>query len=264
MRKVSLEQLLVTRGLSENSLNAQHSIQEGLIRVDGKVVTKPAQMVSVKSRVEVTSNLEFVSGGGLKLKAALDEFAINPKTRICADVGASTGGFTDCLLQRGAQKIYAIDVLKDELHPKLQALPEVVVMDRTNARLLKTLPEPVSLIAIDVSFISLDFILPVVMGWFKGQPGEVIALVKPQFEAERELVKKQKGVIHERAVHAQVLEQILGFSLKLGYCISGLMPSPIAGLDGNDEFLLWLTKNQPNTSVELSAAIDQALARVSY
>ncbi|MFZ3070912.1 MAG: TlyA family RNA methyltransferase [Anaerolineaceae bacterium] len=259
MQKIRLDQHLVNLGLAESRSKAKASIQSGLIKVDGQVVTKPSQLVPSDCSLTVIADLEFVSRGGLKLKAALEVFMIDPAGKVCADVGASTGGFTDCLLQRGAGKVYAIDVGKDELHPSLRTNPAVVVMEKTNARQLHGLPEPVSLISVDVSFISLDFILPVVLGWFRGTPGDVIALVKPQFEAGRELVKKHKGVVRDKAVHAQVLEQVMTFSQKLGYTVVGLIPSPITGSDGNVEFLLWLKTNTTQGSLDIPTTIEQAL-----
>jgi len=261
VKKVRLDQHLVNIGLAESRNRAQRAIDEGLIKVNGVIASKPSQLVLPDCNVCLLANPEFVSRAGLKLKAALDKFKVSPLEKICADVGASTGGFTDCLLQRGARKVYAIDVGEGELHESLRKNPLVVVMEHTNARQLKALPEPAEFVTIDVSFISLDFILPVVLNWFEGQPGEVIALVKPQFEAGREIVQRGRGVVRDSAVHAQVLEQVMTFAQKLGYSLAGLIRSPLTGSDGNTEFLLWLRVGNYSDSISIPEAISQVISQ---
>ena len=164
-------------------------------------------------------------------------FPVDVRGRVCADVGASTGGFTDCLLQHGAAKVYAIDVGKGILHWKLRTDPRVVVMEETNARFVESLPEPVSLVTVDASFISLKILLPVVKSWGRG---DVITLIKPQFEAGRKETARNKGVILDPAVHRQVLEDVLAFAQKEGFVVRGLIRSPLTGPKGNIEFLAWL------------------------
>ena len=189
MPKVRLDVLLVERGLAESRAKAQALIMAGQVRVAGQTTLKPATAVSADSVLTVDSGPRFVSRGGEKLDAALEAFAFDVNGLICADVGSSTGGFTDCLLQRGATKVYAIDVGKGILHWKLRNDPRVVVMEETNARFVESLPENIALVTIDASFISLKILLPVVRKWFfpeskgegLGERGEIIALIKPQF-----------------------------------------------------------------------------------
>ncbi len=252
---------MVNLGLVESRNRAQRAIDEGLIKVDGIIANKASQMVTPDCNIAIIARPEFVSRAGLKLKAALEHFKLSPLNKICADVGASTGGFTDCLLQYGARKVYAIDVGQGELHESLRDNPLVVVMEHTNARQLKSLAEPVDFVTIDVSFISLDYILPVVINWFGGKPGEVVALVKPQFEAGREIVKHTNGVIRDSAVHAQVLEQVMTLAQKLGYGLAGLIRSPLTGSDGNTEFLLALRVGGNSDHISIPEAIAQVISQ---
>lgn len=253
MAKVRLDILLVESGLAESRAKAQALIMAGQVRVAGQVTLKPATPVSTDAVVTVDAGPRFVSRGGEKLEAALEAFEIDVTGRICADVGASTGGFTDCLLQRGAAKVYTIDVGKGILHWKLRNDPRVVVMEETNARFVETLPEPVSLVTVDASFISLKILLPVVKKWLSPSPpsplpegegrrgeGEIIALIKPQFEAGRKDVARGDGVIRDPEIHKQVLIDILGFAQHEGFHIRGLIRSPLLGPKGNAEFLVWL------------------------
>lgn len=261
MKKVRLDQYLVDLGLAASRNRAQRAIEEGLIKVNGVVAAKSSQMVTSDCNIKILAQPEFVSRAGLKLKAALDKFKVSPLDKVCADVGASTGGFTDCLLQRGARKVYAIDVGEGELHETLRKNPFVVVMEHTNARQLKRLPEPVEFVTIDVSFISLDFILPNVFNWFGDQPGEVIALVKPQFEAGREIMQQTKGVIRDSTIYTQVLTQVMSSAQNLGYNLAGLVRSPITGSDGNVEFLLWLRVGIDSGSIAIPEAISQVISQ---
>ena len=253
MPKTRLDLLLVERGMADSRAKAQALVMAGQVRVEGQVEIKPSAQVAPQARLEIDPGQRYVSRGGEKLEAALANFPVEVRGRICADVGASTGGFTDCLLQHGAAKVYAIDVGKGLLHWKLRTDARVLVLEQTNARLLASLPEAVNLVTIDASFISLKLLLPVVKGWFsttgqgesKGKggsnpPGEVIALVKPQFEAGRKEAARGKGVIRDPAVHQAVLKDILAFAEAQGFSLRGQIQSPVVGPKGNIEFLVWL------------------------
>ena len=273
MVKKRLDNLLVERGLAESPVQAQRLVMAGQVRVAGQVALKPTVQVAEGAEVTVEQGPRFVSRGGEKLEAALLAFNVPLSGRVCADVGASTGGFTDCLLQHGAAKVYTIDVGQGILGWKLRQNPRVVVMESTNARYVERLPEPVSLVTVDASFISLKILLPVLARWFApalppapaavpgdedaasskapsppspsgdgGQGREVLALIKPQFEASRAEVKRGKGVIRDAAVHRQVLVEVLAFAQAQGFGIGGLLRSPLLGPKGNTEFLarlLW-------------------------
>jgi 23S rRNA (cytidine1920-2'-O)/16S rRNA (cytidine1409-2'-O)-methyltransferase len=247
MRKIRLDLLLVERGLAESRSLAQRLVMAGQVRINGEVELRAATNVFPDVHLEVEQGPRFVSRGGEKLEAALQAFEVDIRGHICADVGASTGGFTDCLLQHGAVKIYAIDVGQGILDWKMRQDKRVVVMEKTNARYLKCLPEAVEIITIDVSFISLKVLLPVVKNWFftdintgQSSKGSTIALIKPQFEAGRKQVGRSKGVIRDPVVHRQVLMDILGFARQQGYIVYGLIRSPLTGPKGNVEFLTWL------------------------
>ncbi|MFM8323211.1 MAG: TlyA family RNA methyltransferase [Chloroflexota bacterium] len=243
MPKKRLDMLLVERGLAESRALAQRLVLAGQVRIDGQVALKPAQAVAEEAALAVDHGPPFVSRGGEKLAGALAAFAVPVTGRVCADVGASTGGFTDCLLQNGAQRVYAIDVGKGILHWKLRQDPRVVVMEETNARYVTGLPEPVSLVVIDASFISLKILLPVARGWLEAAPAggqDVIALIKPQFEAGRAQVAKGDGVVRDPQVHRQVLLDVLGYALQERFGLAGLVRSPLLGPKGNAEFLAWL------------------------
>jgi 23S rRNA (cytidine1920-2'-O)/16S rRNA (cytidine1409-2'-O)-methyltransferase len=261
--------LMVERGLAESRSLAQRLIMAGEVRVDGQVVYKPATTVPAESRLEVESGPRFVSRGGEKLEAAFETWPINVTDCVCADVGASTGGFTDCLLQHGAAKVYAIDVGKGILHWKLRSNPHVVVIEETNARFVESLPEPVQWVVCDASFISLKILLPVMKGWIpprtsspsipakSGEPaGGVITLIKPQFEAGRKETAKGEGVIRDPGVHRRVLEEVLVFAQKNGFSVSGLIRSPVLGPKGNVEFLAWLNTTEVQDAAPLSELIN--------
>lgn len=237
MRKERLDRLLVERGLAKSRAQAQRLIMAGRVRIGTEVVDKPGRRVPVGAPVEVVARPRFVSRGGEKLEAALDRFGLDVRGWVAADVGASTGGFTDCLLQRGAARVYAIDVGYGQLAWRLRNDPRVIVMERTNARYLERLPEPVDLVTVDVSFISLRLILPRAVGWLRPE-GQVIALIKPQFEAGRREVRKG-GIVRDPVVHRAVLERVLTNAADLGLGLQGLMPSPLLGPAGNVEFLAW-------------------------
>jgi 23S rRNA (cytidine1920-2'-O)/16S rRNA (cytidine1409-2'-O)-methyltransferase len=258
MQKVRLDVLLTERGLADSRAKAQAMIMAGQVRVDDQVALKPATGVLPESVLTVDSGPRFVSRGGEKLDAALEAFGLDVAALTCADVGASTGGFTDCLLQHGAQKVYAIDVGKGILHWKLRNDPRVVVMEQTNARYVESLPEPVDFVTIDASFISLKILLPVVKKWLAplrlppfstkiggekegaGVRGDLVALIKPQFEAGRKDVSRGDGVIRDPEIHKQVLLDVLSFARQEGFEIRGLIKSPLLGPKGNAEFLVWL------------------------
>jgi 23S rRNA (cytidine1920-2'-O)/16S rRNA (cytidine1409-2'-O)-methyltransferase len=240
MAKVRVDLLLVERGLAESRSQAQRLVMAGQVRADGQVVGKPSVTVLLDVKLTVDEGPIYVSRGGEKLAAALDTFPINVAQRVCADVGASTGGFTDCLLRHEAKKVYAIDVGQGILHWGLRRDERVVVMEGTNARYLNELPEPVELITIDVSFISIKLLLPVVVNWFTPEGGQVVALIKPQFEAGRRESSRGKGVIRDPEVHRQVLADVLSFAEEQGYAIEGLARSPLVGAKGNVEFLAHL------------------------
>ena len=266
MPKNRLDLLLVERGLAESRAKAQAMIMAGQVRVDDQVTLKPATGVSPSSVLTVDSGPRFVSRGGEKLEAALETFGIDVAGLVCADVGASTGGFTDCMLQRGADKVYAIDVGKGILHWKLRNHPRVVVMEQTNARYVESLPEPVDFVTIDASFISLKLLLPVVKGWLApltpsghsphllrkwGETeGGLVTLIKPQFEAGRKDVSRGDGVIRDPDIHRQVLLDVLTFAQSEGFGVGGLVRSPILGPKGNVEFLAWLDVNAGGEAIE--------------
>lgn len=268
MPKIRLDVLLVERGLAESRAKAQALIMAGQVRVDGQTALKPAAAIAADSQLTVDSGPRFVSRGGEKLDAALTAFKIDVTDLVCADVGASTGGFTDCLLQHGAAKVYAIDVGKGILHWKLRNDPRVIAMEQTNARFVESLPEPVDFITIDASFISLKVLLPVVKRWFfllsssdkgkkKDERFDVIALIKPQFEAGRRDVSRGAGVIRDPLIHRQVLLDVLNFAQQEGFTLRGLIRSPILGPKGNTEFLAWLSLGE--TAEGLTNWIDSVI-----
>jgi 23S rRNA (cytidine1920-2'-O)/16S rRNA (cytidine1409-2'-O)-methyltransferase len=283
MPKVRLDVLLVERGLAESRAKAQAMIMAGQVRVADQVALKPGAAVDSESILTVDSGPRFVSRGGEKLDAALEAFHIDVTGLVCADVGASTGGFTDCLLQRGAAKVHAIDVGKGILHWKLRNDPRVVVMEETNARFVESLPEPIHLVTIDASFISLKILLPVVKRWIassesyrqereereektslgalsglggSNNSGEIIALIKPQFEAGKKDVSRGDGVIRDPEIHRQVLLDVLTFAKHEGFGIRGLIKSPLLGPKGNVEFLVWMALNVNVKSDNLEELIE--------
>jgi 23S rRNA (cytidine1920-2'-O)/16S rRNA (cytidine1409-2'-O)-methyltransferase len=240
MGKVRVDLLLLERGLVTSRSWAQRLIMAGQVRVEGQVVAKPSVTVSPDSQLTIDQGPRYVSRGGEKLAAALAYFPVSVAGKICADVGSSTGGFTDCLLQHGASRVYAIDVGKGILDWNLRNHPQVIVLEATNARYLDRLPEVVTLVTIDASFISLKLLLPAVRGWLDQAGGEVIALIKPQFEAGRAAAAKGAGVIRDPAVHRRVLMEVVKKAAELGYGLAGLLRSPLRGPKGNVEFLAYL------------------------
>jgi 23S rRNA (cytidine1920-2'-O)/16S rRNA (cytidine1409-2'-O)-methyltransferase len=241
-KKERLDRLMVERGLAPSRSKAQALIMAGEVRVDGEVSLKAGSQFALDVEIAVETPLPYVSRGGFKLAEALDAFPIGVKGKICADVGASTGGYTDVLLQRGAALVYAIDAGYGQLAWKMRQDERVVVMERTNARYLESLPQLVELVVMDVSFISITLILPAIKGWIE-PGGDVVTLIKPQFEAGRAQVGKG-GIVKDQAVHRQVLENILSWCRENGYAPAGLIMSPIEGSEGNVEFLAWLRSGE--------------------
>jgi 23S rRNA (cytidine1920-2'-O)/16S rRNA (cytidine1409-2'-O)-methyltransferase len=260
-----LDVLLVERGLAPSRERARALIMAHEVRVNGEVVSKAGAMVPREAECILTggAELRFVSRGGLKLERALDVFGLDPADLVCVDVGASTGGFTDVLLRRGATKVYAIDVGRGQLAWALQRDPRVVVMDRTNIRHVERLPEIAGCAVIDTSFISLRLVLPHTAPLVRAR-GWIVALVKPQFEAGREEANRGAGVISDPAVHRRVLRELLDWlESQPSLTPRGLAVSPITGRDGNHEYLLWLAVNAPGMpagagEAEIEAAIAQA------
>ena len=241
--KTRLDLLLTERGLQESRQKAQATIMSGLVFVNGQRVDKPGTAVPNDAPIEIRGNtLKYVSRGGLKLEKAMAEFPIDLHGCVCGDIGASTGGFTDCMLQNGASKVYAVDVGYGQLAWKLREDPRVVCMERTNARYLshEQISDELDFASIDVSFISLKLILPAVAGILK-DGGCVASLVKPQFEAGREKVGK-KGVVRERSVHLEVIRMVISYAVENGFKVLNLEYSPIKGPEGNIEYLLHLQK----------------------
>lgn len=259
MSKKRLDVLLVDRQLVDTRSLAQRLIMAGQVRVAGQVVLKPAVNVDELAEIVIDYGPRFVSRGGEKLQAALELFAIDLQERVCADVGASTGGFTDCMLQAGARRVYAIDVGQGILAWKLRQDPRVVVLEKTNARYLTALPKPVEFISIDVSFISLKILLPVINRWFIEQGGEAVLLIKPQFEAGRREASKRKGIIRDPDIHRRVLIEVLEKARANGYAVRGLAPSPLLGAKGNREFLAWLAYPASSAAVDISEVVDQVV-----
>lgn len=241
MQKERLDVLLTQRGLAESRSLAQRLIMAGQVRVNGQVYIKPATKVLPDAELTVDQGQRFVSRGGEKLEAAMQAFGFEKiNGMMCADVGSSTGGFTDCMLQHGAEKVYAIDVGYGILHWKMRNHPRVVSMERTNARYVEGFDEPVHLVTMDASFIPLKILLPVAIGWFGPEGGQMLVLVKPQFEAGRKVVAKGKGVVRDPEVHRNVLMEVLGFAQETGLEVRGLIASPLKGPKGNTEFLAHL------------------------
>jgi len=263
MSKVRLDLLLVARGLAESRAVAQRLIMAGQVRVGGQMLLKAATPVASDAPLEVLARPRYVSRGGEKLEAALQAFAVPVAGRVCADVGASTGGFTDCLLQAGAARVYAIDVGRGILDWKLRQDERVVVMEETNARFVERLPEKVSVVTIDASFISLKLLLPVTRAWFSPDAADdhLIALIKPQFEAGQRLAARHRGVIRDPAIHRQVLNEVLTFAQTCGYGLRGLIRSPLLGPKGNVEFLAWLQWPAAASPTDVGDCVAAALAQ---
>lgn len=236
--KQRLDMLLVERGLIESREQARRLIMAGEVTANGQIVDKPGMRVPVDIELTLKAKPRFVSRGGDKLDAALSAFALNVEGKVCADLGASTGGFTDCLLQRGAAKVYAIDVGYGQIDYRLRQDSRVLLMEQTNARYVENLPEPIDFASIDASFISLRLLLPVVKNWLTAD-ANVVPLIKPQFEAGKQDVGKG-GVVKSPEVHRRVLIEVLSAAQSTGYSVTGLIRSPLKGPAGNIEFLAQL------------------------
>ena len=261
MAKSRLDQVVFDRGLAESREKAKALIMAGSVYVNGEKQTKPGAAVAPDAAVEVRgANLPYVSRGGLKLEKALDVFGIDPADCVCVDCGASTGGFTDCLLQRGARHVYAVDVGYGQLAWSLRSDGRVTVMERTNARNLTPdmFPEKMDLAVMDMSFISLRLVLPAVRSLLT-ESGQVVCLVKPQFEAGREKVGK-KGVVRDPEVHREVLEDFAASADSLGFAIAGLDYSPVRGPEGNIEYLAWLRTSGENAAVDCGDVVRRSHA----
>lgn len=249
--KQRLDLALVERGLVSGRDRAKGIIMAGQVYVDDQKADKPGQQVGEKNRIEVRGeSLAYVSRGGLKLEKAIQTFGLKLTGFTCADIGASTGGFTDCMLQNGAEKVYAVDVGYGQLAWKLRNDPRVINLERANVRYLtgEQIPEELDFVSVDVSFISLGLVLPVVHRLLKNDC-KVICLVKPQFEAGREKVGK-KGVVRDPAVHREVIDKVLEISRSLCFSALGLTWSPVKGPEGNIEYLLLLQKGGDGSSVD--------------
>jgi len=252
--------MLVERKLVASRSLAQRLIMAGSVRVNGQLIIKSSHTVTENDQIDLKERQKYVSRGGEKLEAALIHFEMNDLSgAVCADVGASTGGFTDCLLQHGAIKVYAIDVGNGELNWKLRNDSRVIVMEKTNARYLSKLPETIDLVTIDASFISLKTLLTVVKNWLK-QDGKVIALIKPQFEAGRKEAARGAGVIRSSDIHRKILVDVLSFAKSIGFQAVNLIRSPLLGPKGNVEFLVLLkTRNVNGREIEIKRLVDSVI-----
>ena len=260
--KKRLDVLLTEQGYAENRTKAQAIIMSGIVYADGQKADKPGTAYEETVSIEVRGGAcPYVSRGGLKLEKALRDFGVKPEGFVCSDSGASTGGFTDCLLQQGARKVFAIDVGYGQLDWKIRSDPRVVVMEKTNIRYVtpEQLGEPLDLSVVDVSFISLKIVLPAIRALLK-PTGQVLCLIKPQFESGREKVGK-KGVVREKSTHVEVLQGFVELADSLGFHILGLTYSPVKGPEGNIEFLGHLSLNDvPGICPDVVDVVEQAHA----
>lgn len=278
MKKIRIDQLLVEKQFVDSRSSAKRLIMAGNVEVNGQIVYKPGTGVPLDAQIIIKKDPLYVSRGGDKLAAALNAFNIDLMGSICADVGASTGGFTDCILQHGAKKVYAIDVGKGVLAWSLRNDNRVVVMEGINARYLRSLPEPVNFISLDVSFISIKLLLPLLHSWFLIPPVRegnnvwslktvkqqqsmqiLVALIKPQFEVGKAEAARGEGVIRDPAIHRRVLLDITSFAINNGYALKGLVRSPLLGPKGNMEFFMHLEASASFQDINLHELIDQTI-----
>lgn len=239
MKNKRLDLLLVEKKFAESRNHAQNMIMAGEVLVDGQLAYKSSQQFTENSKIELKSKPRFVSRGGLKLEAALYAFDLTDlSSKVCVDIGASTGGFTDCLLQHGALKVFAIDVGYGQMHSSIRAHSKVVVMERTNIREIATLPDDIDIVTVDVSFISLKLIFPVIAQWSKESKMDIVALIKPQFEAGKKIAAKGKGVIRDEKIRKSIKAEIIDFAVKKGFEYIQSIDSPITGPKGNKEILV--------------------------
>ncbi|MBP3232642.1 MAG: TlyA family RNA methyltransferase [Anaerovibrio sp.] len=244
MKKERLDVLLVEKNLVQSRARAKTTIMAGLVLVDGNRIDKAGTMVKVNANIRILGNdIPYVSRGGLKLEKAIKKFGVVLTGKVTADIGASTGGFTDCMLQNGAVRVFAIDVGYGQLDWRLRTDERVINMERTNIRNVTPtdIGELIDLASIDVAFISLEKVLPAVKAILKAD-GEAVALIKPQFEAGREKVGK-KGVVRDARVHLEVIHRVVNIAREMGFITRGLTFSPVKGPEGNIEYLIWLTKD---------------------
>ena len=263
--KERLDVILVNNGLASSRDNAKRTIMAGLVTVDGIVETKSGQKFDVDSEFKVKDKLlKYVSRGGLKLEKAIQSFNIKLNCCYAVDMGASTGGFTDCMLMNGALKVYALDVGYGQLDYKLRVDPRVINMEKTNIRYLDTtlIEEPIDFISIDVSFISLRHMFPVASKILK-DTGAVMCLIKPQFEAGREQVGK-KGIVRDSKVHVEVIENVIGYASDNGLYPHGLDYSPVKGTKGNIEYLLYLRKTESSKEISPQEVVSIAHGELDY
>jgi 23S rRNA (cytidine1920-2'-O)/16S rRNA (cytidine1409-2'-O)-methyltransferase len=255
--KLRLDARIFDLGLTESREKAKAFIMAGQVYVNGMKAVKSGMTVTEKDIIEVRGSSEFVSRGGYKLKKAMASFPISISGKICMDVGASTGGFTDCMLQNGADKVYSVDVGYGQLAWKLRSDNRVVNLERTNIRYVteEIVPDKIDFFSVDVSFISLTLVLPAVLKLLS-DGGEGVCLIKPQFEAGRDKVGK-KGVVRDKSVHTEVIEKIYNFAVETGFCVLGLDYSPIKGPEGNIEYLIHLKKGAgENTVTDITAVVE--------
>ena len=258
--KKRLDILVTERGLAESREKAKTLIMAGQVYVDGQKADKPGDTFSEDAAVEVRGKgLPYVSRGGLKLEKAMREFGLQLQGRTCMDIGASTGGFTDCMLQNGAQRVYSVDVGYGQLAWSLRTDPRVVNLERTNARYLtrEQVPEEIDFFSVDVSFISLTLILPAVRPLL-AEHGQAVCLIKPQFEAGREKVGK-KGVVRDKAVHEEVIEKIRSFALENGFSVLGLTFSPVKGPEANTEHFIYPARSEAPSQGEQVPSAQQVV-----
>ncbi len=261
MPKKRLDVAIVEKGLAESRNQAQRMIMAGEVQINGNTALKPSESVADDAEITLKEQPPFISRGGEKLEGALQAFHLTDLNgKICADIGASTGGFTDCLLQHGADKVYAVDVGHGQLHWKLRNDPRVVVMEKTNVRNLQSLPEKVDMVVVDVSFISLRTIFPNLKNLMKEDAVDLITLIKPQFEAGKKEAARGRGVIHDPDVHRKVLENVLQAAQEQGLYLHGLIRSPIKGPKGNIEFLAHF--KQKSAEKDLAESIRHAMDMV--
>ncbi|MBS6727807.1 MAG: TlyA family RNA methyltransferase [Lachnospiraceae bacterium oral taxon 082] len=258
--KDRLDILLVKRGLAESREKAKAVIMSGIVYVDGQKEDKAGQTFADTANIEVRgSTLKYVSRGGLKLEKAMECFDVSVKDKVCMDIGASSGGFTDCMLQNGAKKVYAVDVGHGQLAWKLRNDTRVVVMEKTNIRYVKPedIGESIDFASIDVSFISLSKVLPAAYNLL-GERGEIVALIKPQFEAGREKVGK-KGVVREKSTHIEVIQNCFAYAKENGFFVRELEFSPVKGPEGNIEYLYHLVKSgDVDSDIDIEAVVNTA------
>ena len=241
-KKLRLDQLLVVRGLFSSREQAQRAVMAGEIKIGTRIAVKPSQLLAADAAIAVKPTRKYVGRGALKLEKALDHFKIDMQSKVALDIGASTGGFTDCLLQRGTEKVYAVDVGHGQLDWKIRSDPRVSVVEKLNARFLSRahIPELVDLCVIDVSFISLSLILPNAFELITPS-GVILALIKPQFELERADIGRG-GIVRDPELHQKAQDKIVQFVTRLGHTVSGIVPSAITGADGNQEFFACMRK----------------------